>query len=184
MELPTKTSTTTTVTVSATGLDGAMDAKTKVRQLVRRPFGLLGRHGSVLTMPPRLFLLILQQSEVQRIPLLKTRAGPRDEGWLTRLAEEYNALIKVRRCLVSGSNARRLCYRHCRQWFQLGPTAQYIQNNKESDSDWFKISSDPSGLKCDHAGIILFPRSCADAGMALSVGCRSIQVDGGVLVRP
>ena len=35
------------------------------------------------------------QSAVQRIPLLKTRAGPRDEAWLTRLAEEYNALIKV-----------------------------------------------------------------------------------------
>ena len=38
---------------------------------------------------------VVSQSAVQRIPLLKTRAGPRDEAWLTRLAEEYNALIKV-----------------------------------------------------------------------------------------
>ena len=36
-----------------------------------------------------------RQRDVQRIPLLRTRAGPRDEAWLTRLAEEYSALIKV-----------------------------------------------------------------------------------------
>lgn len=30
------------------------------------------------------------------IPLLKTKAGPRDGGeWVTRLKEEYQALIKV-----------------------------------------------------------------------------------------
>jgi len=30
------------------------------------------------------------------IPLLKTKAGPRDkEEWVTRLKEEYNSLIKV-----------------------------------------------------------------------------------------
>lgn len=33
---------------------------------------------------------------VQQIPLLKTNAGPRDkEKWITRLKEEYAALIKV-----------------------------------------------------------------------------------------
>lgn len=34
---------------------------------------------------------------VQQIPLLTTRAGPRDgESWTTRLKEEYLALIQVR----------------------------------------------------------------------------------------
>ena len=33
---------------------------------------------------------------VQQIPLLKTRAGPRDgEKWVQRLKEEYQALIQV-----------------------------------------------------------------------------------------
>ncbi|CEO98064.1 Ubiquitin-fold modifier-conjugating enzyme 1 [Plasmodiophora brassicae] len=52
-----------------------------------------------------------------RIPLLTTRAGPRDaDQWIERLKEEYRALIK------------------------------YVQINKDADSDWFKISSDKSGV--------------------------------------
>eukprot|EP00947_MAST-08B_sp_MAST-8B-sp1_P001651 g1651.t1 len=55
---------------------------------------------------------------VQKIPLLKTRAGPRDgEAWTTRLKEEYMALIT------------------------------YIKNNKENDNDWFTLKSDKSGNK-------------------------------------
>ncbi|KAL3223191.1 hypothetical protein MRX96_027793 [Rhipicephalus microplus] len=42
------------------------------------------------------------------IPLLRTKAGPRDKDlWPSRLKEEYQALIK------------------------------YVQNNKENDNDWF-----------------------------------------------
>lgn len=55
---------------------------------------------------------------LSRIPLLRTRAGPRDgDQWHTRLREEYTALI------------------------------QYITNNKKADNDWFTISSDISGVK-------------------------------------
>merc|ERR1712070_88039 len=56
------------------------------------------------------------KSTVQKIPLLKTKAGPRDkEGWAKRLKEEYTALIK------------------------------YVQLNKGSDQDWFTISSNKEG---------------------------------------
>ncbi|WZN60836.1 ubiquitin-fold modifier-conjugating enzyme 1 [Chloropicon roscoffensis] len=56
------------------------------------------------------------KSTVQKIPLLKTKAGPRDkEGWANRLKEEYTALIK------------------------------YVQLNKGSDQDWFTISSNKEG---------------------------------------
>lgn len=42
------------------------------------------------------------------IPLLKTKAGPRDkEEWLERLKEEYCSLIK------------------------------YVENNKQADNDWY-----------------------------------------------
>ncbi|XP_055544321.1 ubiquitin-fold modifier-conjugating enzyme 1 [Wyeomyia smithii] len=52
------------------------------------------------------------------IPLLQTRAGPRDkELWVQRLKEEYQALIK------------------------------YVQNNKSSDSDWFRLESNKEGTK-------------------------------------
>eukprot|EP00898_Chlorokybus_atmophyticus_P008023 jgi/Chlat1/8221/Chrsp76S07665 len=56
------------------------------------------------------------RSAVQRIPLLRTRAGPRDgEEWVKRLKEEYQALIG------------------------------YVKMNKENDSDWFTIASNPQG---------------------------------------
>lgn len=52
------------------------------------------------------------------IPLLKTRAGPRDgDLWVQRLKEEYLALIK------------------------------YVENNKESDNDWFRVESNSNGTR-------------------------------------
>ena len=49
------------------------------------------------------------KAAVGKIPILKTKAGPRDkEAWVQRLKEEYMSLI------------------------------QYVQNNKESDTDWFR----------------------------------------------
>ncbi len=52
------------------------------------------------------------------IPLLKTKAGPRDkEEWPERLKEEYNSLIK------------------------------YVENNKEADNDWFRLESNSDGTK-------------------------------------
>ncbi|XP_033730533.1 ubiquitin-fold modifier-conjugating enzyme 1 [Pecten maximus] len=53
-----------------------------------------------------------------KIPLLKTKAGPRDgEQWVLRLKEEYMSLIK------------------------------YVQNNKESDNDWFRLESNKEGTR-------------------------------------
>lgn len=55
---------------------------------------------------------------VQKIPLFKIRAGPRDgEKWNERLKEEYKALIA------------------------------YVKLNKENDNDWFTIKSNKSGTK-------------------------------------
>lgn len=52
------------------------------------------------------------------IPLLKTKAGPRDKAeWPERLKEEYCALIK------------------------------YVENNKEADNDWFRLESNSDGTK-------------------------------------
>ncbi|XP_060591269.1 ubiquitin-fold modifier-conjugating enzyme 1 [Ruditapes philippinarum] len=53
-----------------------------------------------------------------QIPLLKTKAGPRDgEIWVNRLKEEYQSLIK------------------------------YVQNNKEADNDWFRLESNKEGTR-------------------------------------
>lgn len=55
---------------------------------------------------------------MQKIPVLKTRAGPRDgDKWTERLKEEYKALIA------------------------------YVKINKENDNDWFQIKSNKSGTK-------------------------------------
>lgn len=52
------------------------------------------------------------------IPLLKTKAGPRDkEEWPVRLKEEVTSLIK------------------------------YIHNNKEADNDWLRIQSNKEGTR-------------------------------------
>ena len=55
---------------------------------------------------------------VKKIPLLTVKAGPRDgEAWVSRLKEEYQALIG------------------------------YVQSNKANDNDWFTISSNKEGTK-------------------------------------
>eukprot|EP00795_Rhopilema_esculentum_P016473 gene16473-7889_t len=52
------------------------------------------------------------------IPLLRTKAGPRDgDAWVTRLKEEYQSLIK------------------------------YVSNNKEQDNDWFRLESNKEGTR-------------------------------------
>uniref|UniRef100_A0A6M2DGT9 Ubiquitin-fold modifier-conjugating enzyme 1 n=1 Tax=Xenopsylla cheopis TaxID=163159 RepID=A0A6M2DGT9_XENCH len=52
------------------------------------------------------------------IPLLKTKAGPRDKDqWPARLKEEYVSLIK------------------------------YVQNNKDAGNDWFRLESNKEGNK-------------------------------------
>lgn len=56
--------------------------------------------------------------QLSQIPLLQTRASPRDkELWVQRLKEELMALIK------------------------------YVQNSKSSDQDWFKLDSNKEGTK-------------------------------------
>lgn len=56
--------------------------------------------------------------QLSQIPLLNTKASPRDKDlWVQRLKEELLALIK------------------------------YVQNNKASDSDWFKLDSNKEGTK-------------------------------------
>ncbi|XP_024868657.1 ubiquitin-fold modifier-conjugating enzyme 1-like [Temnothorax curvispinosus] len=55
---------------------------------------------------------------LSNIPLLQTKAGPRDKDlWVQRLKEEYQALIK------------------------------YVKNNKEADNDWFRLESNKEGTK-------------------------------------
>lgn len=52
------------------------------------------------------------------IPLLQTRAGPREKDvWPKRLKEEYVSLIK------------------------------YVQNNKDTGTDWFRLESNKEGTK-------------------------------------
>lgn len=59
------------------------------------------------------------KSTLTRIPLLATKAGPRDgDAWKQRLKEEYKSLIA------------------------------YTQMNKSNDNDWFRISaSNPEGTR-------------------------------------
>ena len=59
------------------------------------------------------------KSTLTRIPLLTTKAGPRDgDAWKQRLKEEYKSLIV------------------------------YTQMNKSNDNDWFRISaSNPEGTR-------------------------------------
>mmetsp|Transcript_21745 Transcript_21745/g.88616 ORF Transcript_21745/g.88616 Transcript_21745/m.88616 type:complete len:164 (-) Transcript_21745:451-942(-) len=58
------------------------------------------------------------KSVLQKIPLLRTNAGPRNaDGWKRRLKEELLAVIK------------------------------YVSNNKEQDRDWFFIQPDEKGIK-------------------------------------
>ena len=53
----------------------------------------------------------------ERLPFIKTNAGPKDPEWIERLKEEYMVLI------------------------------QYIQMNKDEDHDWFNVESNEDGTK-------------------------------------
>nr|QBH72959.1 ubiquitin-fold modifier-conjugating enzyme 1 [Essigella californica] len=58
------------------------------------------------------------KSVLKTIPLLKTKAGPRDvDLWPQRLKEEYQSLI------------------------------QSVKNNKDNDNDWFRLESNKEGTK-------------------------------------
>lgn len=58
------------------------------------------------------------KESVKRIPLLKTKAGPRDgDAWVARMKEEYASLI------------------------------QYVENNKEADNHWFQLESNAQGTR-------------------------------------
>ncbi|KAI7693110.1 hypothetical protein SSS_08084, partial [Sarcoptes scabiei] len=55
---------------------------------------------------------------IGQIPVLKTKAGPRDkELWPQRLKEELQSLI------------------------------EYVKKNKENDNDWFRLESNANGTK-------------------------------------
>lgn len=76
------------------------------------------------------------------IPLLQTKAGPRDKDlWVKRLKEEYQALIKVSIgpfFIIKSKSESSTKNLEC---------PQYVQNNKESDSDWFRLESNKEGTK-------------------------------------
>ena len=55
---------------------------------------------------------------LSNIPLMKTKAGPRDkEIWVQRLKEEYKGLIT------------------------------YVENNKAAGTDWFRLESNKEGTR-------------------------------------
>lgn len=60
---------------------------------------------------------MVESNIVDKIPLLKTKAGPKDKNWPDRLKEEFLALI------------------------------QYVKLNQEDDNEWFEVNPDESGLK-------------------------------------
>lgn len=75
------------------------------------------------------------------IPLLQTKAGPRDkEIWVQRLKEEYQALIKV--SFTSQIYLQYILF----QFIHLFVT-QYVQSNKDSGTDWFRLESNKEGTK-------------------------------------
>lgn len=80
---------------------------------------------------------------LSNIPLLKTRASPRDKDiWVQRLKEEYQALIKVR------SRNEALMNQEWNVIFILIVSCwQYVQNNKDSGNDWFRLESNKDGTK-------------------------------------
>lgn len=55
------------------------------------------------------------EESANKIPLLTTHAGPKDEGWKDRLKEEIRTLIT------------------------------YVKINKDSDNDWFKVQPNKEG---------------------------------------
>lgn len=77
---------------------------------------------------------------LQAIPLLQTKASPRDKEWTQRLKEEYLALIKV--------NTKRNFNFHFYTLILITTSnLQYVEKNKASDSDWFRLESNKEGTK-------------------------------------
>lgn len=77
------------------------------------------------------------------IPLLQTKAGPRDkELWVQRLKEEYQALIKVRHWVTFET-----FWTFSSFYSIISVHMQYVQNNKDSGSDWFRLESNKEGTK-------------------------------------
>lgn len=74
---------------------------------------------------------------LSNIPLLKTKAGPRDkEQWAQRLKEEYISLIKVSYLCLHNITSK-LTY----------VFLQYVENNKAADNDWFRLESNKEGTR-------------------------------------
>lgn len=72
------------------------------------------------------------------IPLLQTKAGPREKDlWVKRLKEEYQALIKVCDKTLFKFKSK----------VKVLKSFQYVQNNKDSDADWFRLESNKEGTK-------------------------------------
>jgi ufm1-conjugating enzyme 1 len=59
----------------------------------------------------------MESESLNKIPLLKTNAGPKDENWPDRLKEEYLALI------------------------------EYVKLNQEEDNEWFQVEPNSDGTK-------------------------------------
>lgn len=88
---------------------------------------------------------------VQKIPLLTTRAGPRDgEAWVKRLKEarmrNYAPWTLVRSLSVVLLFCWRCCCCMCGVQ-ELAALIKYIQFNKAADNDWFLIESNKDGTQ-------------------------------------
>lgn len=76
---------------------------------------------------------------LSNIPLLKTKASPRDgEQWRQRLKEELQALIQVETRLESIEREMK---------FECLILFKYVKNNKDADNDWFRLESNPEGTR-------------------------------------
>ncbi|CAF1666740.1 unnamed protein product [Adineta ricciae] len=90
-------------------------------QLFRRVLGELEKRGQATVFADNGAEGMVDEvtkKTLSNIPLLKTKASPRDgEQWRQRLKEELQALI------------------------------QYVKNNKEADNDWFRLESNQEGTR-------------------------------------
>lgn len=114
---------------------------------------------------------------VQQIPLLTTRAGPRDgDSWTTRLKEEYLALIQV--ALLAPRSVACLLEATSTDSFSPGEFAQYVKMNKAADNDWFTIESNKAGTRCVLTDCTHIARSNIRTRRANQVLSRSFHLDG------
>lgn len=87
------------------------------------------------------------------IPLLQTKAGPRDkELWVPRLKEEYQALIKV--CLIFFKNLIVLnSLPEFESLIVIYSTYKITKTQAQIGSVWNRIKKVPNGLA--HAGVCI-----------------------------